>query len=369
MKILFITNVPSPYRVAFFNELGRFCDLTVLFERSNSKERDHSWKDYCFKTFRGIILPGIPFMTDLSFSFHVLRYLKHEHFDRIVCADFTSPTGMLAMAYMRRHSIPYYLESDGGFPKNKKGFREYLKKWSIKDALGYFSTGIIHDEYYKHYGAPSDRIIRYPFSSIRDCQILETSVPEQEKLKLREKLGIAEKHVILTVGQFIHRKGFDVLLQCADSFDDSVGFYFVGGVPTEEYLRYKKDKKLDNVHFVGFQPPIELKKYYKSADIFVLPTREDIWGLVINEAMAYGLPIVTTSRCLAGIEMIKSGNNGWIVEAEDQTGLSNAINAILSHPSEADVMAKNNLYKAHRYTIEAMVDKHLEVFGLQGRMK
>ena len=58
MKLLFLSNVPSPYRVDFFNELGKYCDLTVLFEKTTSDERDESWKKYQFNTFRGIFLRG-----------------------------------------------------------------------------------------------------------------------------------------------------------------------------------------------------------------------------------------------------------------------------------------------------------------------
>lgn len=62
----------------------------------------------------------------------------------------------------------------------------------------------------------------------------------------------------------------------------------VGGEPTEDYLQMRASLGLDNVHFVGFQKKEALSRYYRAADLFVLPTREDIWGLVINEAMAYG---------------------------------------------------------------------------------
>lgn len=54
-----------------------------------------------------------------------------------------------------------------------------------------------------------------------------------------------------------------------------------------------------------------------AADIFVHPTREDIWGLVVNEAMAKGLPVITTDRCVAGLELIKNESVGRIVPVEN----------------------------------------------------
>ena len=101
--------------------------------------------------------------------------------------------------------------------------------------------------------------------------------------------------MILAVGQFIHRKGFDVLLQAARTMDKNIGIYIVGGKPTEEYLQIQKENNLTQIHFEGFKTKEELAMYFKAADIFVHPTREDIWGLVINESMAYGLPVVTLS--------------------------------------------------------------------------
>lgn len=367
MEILFITNVPSPYRVEFFNELGKYCNLTVLFERERSIERDKSWSEYQFKDFRGIFLRGINFRVDMSICSNVIQYIKEKSYDVIVCSDFTSPTGMIAIEYMRMHDIPYYLESDGGFPKSGKGIREKIKRHFISNAEGYFSTGVIHKEYYLAYGAMENRIIHYPFSSIRDSQILASPVTYEEKTRIRDILGIKEEKIILTVGQFIHRKGFDILLESARYIKENVGFYFVGGIPTEQYLKLKDKYNLKNVHFVGFKRPDILKKYYLAADIFVLPTREDVWGLVINEAMAYGLPVVTTDRCLAGVELVQPGCNGYLVKSENAELLANALLRVINNKELQNYMAAQNLSKAHLYTIETMTQRHLEIFGIIGR--
>ena len=103
--------------------------------------------------------------------------------------------------------------------------------------------------------------------------------------------------------------------------------------------------KLENVHFIGFKSKEELKKYYKSADLFVLPTREDIWGLVINEAMSYGLPIITTNKCVAGVELINNDENGFIVSVEDSKSISKKINLLLDNEKLSESMSENNLKK------------------------
>lgn len=363
-RVLFLTNIPSPYRVKFFNELGKKCDLTVLFEKGSSQERDESWKNYKFENFKGIVLNGKSLGVDKAFSVDVCKYINNFRYDNIIATNLATPTGMLAIEYMKLNRIPYYLEGDGAFAKSGKGIKEKFKKYFIKGAKGYFSTSAEHDKYYITYGAPKNKIYRYPFTSISENDILEELPSDQEILNIRTKLGITEKKVVLAVGQFIYRKGFDVLLNAAEHLPDDVGVYFVGGEPTEEYLKIKEEKKLINVHFVGFKQKDDLKDYYMASDVFVLPTREDIWGLVINEAMAYGLPVVTTDRCIAGLELVKNGENGFIVPVDDWQLLVESINNIICDEKLKKLMSQANLEKISMYTFSTMVESHLNILIL-----
>ncbi len=359
MKILFMTNVPSPYRVDFFNELGKYCDLTVTFEKTTSSERDKSWLDYQFQNFKGIFLKGKSINTDTAICFSIKKVIKEGKFDKIICTDFTAPTGMIAIRYMRKHKIPYWLESDGGFAKNGKGIKEKIKKHFIKGAQGYFSTAKAHDEYYLAYGAQKERLHRYPFTSLFEKDIIKAVPTQEEKQALREKLGIKEKKVVLIVGRFIPCKGFDTAIKSAIDLPRDIGFYFVGGVPTQEYLDLREQNALANVHFVGFKNKADLKEYYQMADVFVLPTRGDVWGLVINEAMANGLPVITTDRCVAGLELVKNDENGYIVPVDNVEELQKAIEKVFA--SDMQVFAKNSLQTIQPYTFENMAKEHLRV--------
>ena len=78
MKVLFLTNIPSPYRVNFFNELGKLCELTVVFERGASSERDDSWKNFHSEHFRAIVLKGKKQGVDSAFCPGVIKYLKKK---------------------------------------------------------------------------------------------------------------------------------------------------------------------------------------------------------------------------------------------------------------------------------------------------
>ena len=208
------------------------------------------------------------------------------------------------------------------------------------------------NEYLLNYGAIENRIHFNHFTSLHGKNILEKIPSLEEKNLARRDNGIAEQQVILAVGQFVHRKGFDVLLKAAADFSREIGVYIIGGKVTPEYKQIVNEFNLENVHFIDFMAPEELRRYYIAADLFVLPTREDVWGLVINEAMACALPVVTTDRCVAGIEMIKEGVNGYIVPAENPKALCGAISKILSDEATKNSMAANNLRSIQAYTYE-----------------
>ncbi len=362
MKVLFMTNIPSPYRVDFFNELGKYCDLTVAFTSTSASHRDTSWQSFSFNHFKGMFLKGKTFSGE-RFCFEIKKIIKNGNFDKIICGNFTSPTGMIAIRYMRKKKIKYWLESDGGFAKNSKGFKERVKKYFIKGAEGYLSTGKAHDEYYLTYGAEKERIHRYPFTSIHESYVEKSVSSAEEKLALCEQLQIPEEKVVLAVGQFIHRKGFDVLLKAAIELPKNVGFYFVGGTPTKEYLDLREENGLSNVHFVGFKDRQTLKEYYRAADVFVLPTREDIWGLVVNEAMANGLPVITTDKCVAGLELVKDDENGYLVPTDDVNALRQAIEKVLENQENVELIGEKSLEIISNYTIENMAKRHLEILG------
>lgn len=365
MKVLWVTNVPSPYRVDFFNEFGKYVDLTVLFEKKTSDERDKSWLDYKFENFTGVFLKGKSINTDSAICPDVVRYVNDKTYEHIVVTSISSPTGIIAISYMRIHHIEYWIEGDGGFAKTGKGIKNRLKTYMIMGAKGYFSTSRVHDEYYLTYGASKDKIHRYPFTSIKKKDLLHADELRCKKVALRNELGINEDRIIISVGQFIYRKGFDVLLRAASKIDSDIGIYIIGGEPTVDYKQLVKRYELKNIHFIGFENKETLCKYYAASDMFVLPTREDIWGLVINEAMAFSLPIITTNRCIAGLELVEPGKNGFIIPPDDYGQLARAIMSVFNGERIHEYGEKSRAI-INDYTIEKMADDHVLI--LEGEL-
>lgn len=352
-------NIPAPYRVDFFNELGLHCDLTVVFERTNATDRDTAWQSAGATNFAAIYPTGIVVGADKALCPSVLRYVLDRQFDVVVVGGYATPTGILAVLALRACGIPFILNTDGGFIREEARSTTIVKRFLVSRASAWLSTGRGCSRYLEHYGASPARIYEYPFTSVHERAVRTQPPRADERLAAREALGITESRCVVAVGQFIHRKGLDLLIRTAKSFDDA-GVYIVGGEPSAEYLELREQTGATNVHFVGFQTREQLLRYYTSADLFVLPTREDAWGLVVNEAMSLGLPVITSDRCGAGLEMIEIGVNGQVVPSGDVSALMDAVRWGLSL-SGSDA-AGASLRRAREFTIEKMAQRHLEVF-------
>ena len=266
------------------------------------------------------------------------------------------------MHWLRRHQIPYYMEVDGGLIRQDGKFKHFLKQKIVDGASAWLSTGSYTTDYLCHYGAVREKCYEIPFSSLWERDLLKEMPTDAKKEEARKKLQMQEEKILLSIGQFIPRKGFDVLMEAAKDLPSHVGIYIIGGEPTEEYVLLQKS--LPHVHFVGFQKKEDLKQYYLAADLFVLPTREDIWGLVINEAMAFGLPVISTDRCVAGLELVENGINGFIVPAGQAEPLKKAMLTILSMDLRA--MGEQSLQKIQPYTIENMAKVHMDILIERG---
>lgn len=361
-KILFTSNAPAPYRSEFFRLCGQWADVTVLFEKKSHADRDKSWAAALPRGFTAVFADAFT-LCGQNFRPDIGRYMKG--FDEYFIMDFASPCGMAAIAWLRRRGIEYYLESDGGFAKDGNGLRERLKRKYIPGAKGYFSTSPVHDEYYLHYGAERERLIRYPFSSVLNKDVRCAPPDAEEKAALRVKLGLKGKYIVLSVGQFIPRKGFDLLIKCAKGLPQGTEVYIIGGEKTAEYDRIISEENITNVSFLPFMSRERVNEYYDAADVFALPTREDIWGLVVNEALSRGLPVVSADRCLSAVQLLSDGKAGVIIPTESVPALTAALCGLLNDVPRRAVMSAAALNIAAMYTVETMAEAHREELKIE----
>lgn len=363
MRVVIFSNIPSPYFVEYLNELGKKVELVAYFERATASDRDSSWDQIDAREFECHLLNGIPIGAENAFSLKIYSILKKNKDSLFVFANPTTPTGILGIFICKLFNIPYILQSEGGLAKNGVGLKEKIKKIILSGASLYLSGMKPDNDYFIAYGAPVELVKQYCFASFHDSDIPSKIILGEEKDEIKKQLCIPYKKIILYVGRMLPIKGVDVLLNAFYGFNDEVGLYLVGGGMTDEYKAIIKEKRIKNCHFIPHLQLEELKNYYRIADVFVLPTRSDTWGLVINEAMIYGLPIVTTKSCVAGLELIDDSVNGYLVNSEDYEAMKNRIAKLLADNNACREIGIRNFDKIHCYTFENMASQiyeHLE---------
>lgn len=365
MKVLYMTNLPAPYRMLFFEELGKLCELTVLFETEKAVDRNAKWfpKPYA-SSFRYTVLPGILCGKDSAFNPSVLRWLNRSRYDVIVVSGYSSPTEILAILYMKLKRLPFVASTDGGFiTKGESRLKRKFKKLLIGAAQYWMASGKGAQEYLEFYGADPARTYLYPFTSLREEDILPRPIKVNEKESWKRKLGV-DGMLVLSVGRFIPSKGYDVLLKGWKRIKSrGASLAIIGGGPEKAaYLKLVEELGLENVMILDFMQKDELQSWYKAADAFVFPTRYDSWGLVVNEAMAKGLPVITTDAALAGLELVEDGRNGCVVPADEVDIMAECIDNVLSDSTWRQNMAAASLEIIRPYTIANMAHTYAEVF-------
>lgn len=364
MKILVLTNAPAPYRMDFFAELGKKLELTVLIEQSAAEQthRNPEWFTEYAHSFETIYLKGIK-CGSKKLHPEVVKYLKKKEYDLILVMGYSLPTEILSVIYLHFKRIPFVLCFDGTVPKQTSAAKNMLKKFLISKASYFLSTGEATDEYIRGMTGRAENIYRVPFTTLHREDLPRVLPGAGVKKQYQQKLGLEGRKVILSVGQFIHRKGYDVLLKAAPKLTDGYEFYIVGDEPTEEYISLKQELGLQNVHFIGFKKKDELVDYYLAADWFILPTREDVWALVIPEAMSYGLPTITTDHCGAGVELIKPRFPECIVPIDDVNAIVNAIKMLDQDPQRQAEISTESFEMMKQYTMEDMIDRYYQIFS------
>ena len=132
------------------------------------------------------------------------------------------------------------------------------------------------------------------------------------------------------IGQLIKRKGIIQVLKALNYLRDlEIGLIFVGSGPQEKELKkFCGEKNLNDISFEGFQQQEILPKYYALADVFILPSFEEVWGLVVNEALASGLYVLSSKYAGASYNLIKEGCNGEIFNPNDVAEIVDLIKRI-----------------------------------------
>ena len=359
---MYLTNIPSPYRMAFWEVLGTKCDLTVVFEDVNEKNR--FWEVAPGKNFKSVFLSGFSVATQFHVNFGIARHIKQYKYDVIVISGYNSPTDMRAINYLMRRDMPFIFSADGGFPKKDENplVRDF-KHYFLSGAALNMSSGTMCDKYFKSYGVKEEKIRRYNFSSITERDLEEPiSLPARADT-LKKKYGLKE-HVVIGVGQFIPRKGFDIMLDIWGHVKlSNTSLLIAGGGPDEKlYRRMIAESGFENVVLHGFMPKAKLFELYRISDLFVFPTRYDIWGLTLGEAMACGLPVISSPNAAAAYDLVMDGENGYIESLDSHVAWARRIEELVGDSEKNRQFGRKSHEIMSNYTIERMTDDYMAAF-------
>jgi 1,2-diacylglycerol 3-alpha-glucosyltransferase len=183
-------------------------------------------------------------------------------------------------------------------------------------------------------GFPKHRIWR-GYDVIDNTYFAQASkLVKQHKKFERQRLNLPEDY-LLYVGRLAPEKNLCRLLEALSicqqlSSDNIIPIVFVGSGDQETGLKKKvQDLNLKHTVWVGFKQIDELPSYYALASALILPSTSEPWGLVINEAMACGLPILASSKCGAVLDLVFPGRNGFVFDPFDCLSISHAITSFL----------------------------------------
>ena len=363
-KAIILTEIISPYRIPPFNYLAQDeeIDLTVFFFAETESRR--SWLvekekiQFNYKVLWGLQLGKSYQSAPVFLNPDVIYQLWKQQPDVIICGGWHHFTHWLALMYAQMTKTPLLIWSESTLRDERvvSNIKDKLKAWIVNQADGYIVPGKAQKDYLVDLKAREDRIYIAPNAVDSNFFTCETQRYRQQKTMWKDKLGI-NGCVILYVGRLIDEKGIPELLEAFTKLSphNQVTLIIVGdGSRSQDYHLFCQQNQLNNVVFTGFQPQTALPQYYGIADIFVFPTKSDPWGLVLNEAMAAGLPIICSDAAGAAPDLVVNGKNGYLVPVRDVKKLSEALQILVEDESLREKMGLYSQEIIANYTPQKM---------------
>ena len=362
MKITIFSDNVAPYRIGWADEMGKTNDVTFVYTKDKDSIRNTSWLVKSSRFAKMVKLPAIV-IKNRAITLNVIKYLRKNSSDIVIFDGYGPIPNMLGILYLKLKKKRYFINIDGIELNCKESkIKNFIKKM-IFSKYAYFLCGSQYTvDWLKQFGVTEEKTIIHNFTSIFEKDILEKVPADYEREEAKLKLALKNKPTVLGVGRFIPYKQFDLLIKAFRGFDDKYQLVIIGeGIEKKNYEALISRYGLKNVLILDFMKFEDLKKYYLAADIFVLPATSEVWGLVVNEAMACGaLPVITSDRCIAGFSLIKNGENGYRFSYENEDDLKDKIEEVIKNKV---AMSEKSLEIIKDYTIENTARIHIEWFN------
>jgi glycosyltransferase involved in cell wall biosynthesis len=209
----------------------------------------------------------------------------------------------------------------------------------------------------RNYGVPEEIIFTAPNAVDTQFFSRHAEVIRMDAARHRETLHLPARF-FLYAGRLVPEKGgFDLLRAygaLGPEVRKDVGLVFVGDGPARSaLLQLAAASNQGVVRFASFAQREQLAAYYALADVFVFPTHTDPWGLVVNEAMACGLPVISSSAAGCVADLVESGWNGCIFSAGDVGQLACALDDLARDAELRSLMGRRSRERIEQYSPEA----------------
>ena len=347
IKVVLLTNIPSPYNVDLFWYLQKNSKTYDFYPVYTSETEDNrKWNANPGRFYHTTVLHSkvLKLNTGLDHRYihipssvtPVLNKIKPE----AVIAWEYNPAALMALAWCKRHHKKFIHVTEGTLNSEKK--LNVVQNVSRKT--------IIHSADYCI--ACSTKAKEKLLSWDADPSRIETALLTVDIEPYLNNTYTPSSGRILYVGSLAKRKGLDLLVEALPKIRRRFELHIVGdseGEEKEALKRTIKAKHLDHcITFCGFLQGEALMNEYREASVLVLPTREDCFGLVLVEAMAAGLPIVSSRYADGSYDVIRESNNGAIVDPFDSSALAKAIENRLDNQTDMRI-GNEELIDSFRY--------------------
>ena len=298
-RVSVVSPEPTPYRAPLFDRIAARdeVELTVVYAARTVADRSWSVALHHPHIFlRGLRVPGArTFLRhDYPLTPGVVHALNESGPDVVVVSGWSTFASQAAVAWCRARRVPYVLHVESHDldprPRWRRAVKDAVATRLIRGAASVLAVGSAARESALARGASQVRI----FANTID---VDGWIARADALRGPQHDGT----VVLSVGRAVPEKGFDILTAAAAQA--AVRLETVTGGVSEE----------------------ELARRYVGADVFALLSRHEPWGVVVNEAAASGLPLVLSSRVGAAYDLLRDGENGFLVPAENVEAAANAI--------------------------------------------
>ncbi len=292
--------------------------------------------------------------------------IRNSNFSAFLIIGWNYKSALQAIYACRKYKIPILHRGDSNLLTSRSKIKllaKYLPYKILLSKINYhLYVGKLNKEYLKYYGVKDNNLFFSPH--FIDNNFFRSKLNKIENNNshgiLRDKLGISrDSYVLIFVGKFINKKRpFDILKAVIKILNENrnidIHVIFVGDGPLKSELINKSKEYSSRFHFTGFINQNDIYKYYFISDCLVLPSNNsETWGLVVNEAMACGLPVIVSNAVGSGYDMVEEGKTGFVYEIGEIDSLTRVILKIDELIKKDKKKLENNIYlKSNKYSME-----------------